>query len=329
MRFLKGLLCAFGLTSLASAKGLSWKLDKSCQTSDLNDMVTTAVNNAFAMANDEADVLTKILANQDLGQNKENILNVVKWMFTKDGEEPNRERIGVLKSIFTCSFILILEVGLLTVTARMSLLAKAKDRKDDEDPDGSTIVIYCGFDRFEPRPGGQWYDKDIDEVLEKDQSFEACKGLQPNVAYTWVPEENSKPSQVQLCPWFLNWMKSKDTKSLRDAEAKGLFWRAISKGLSKAHTLLTPIDVISLLDKVVLHELTHTRVAGESLDVDGPSFLTVRYGWNRCRKLAQEGSDDRNRQAQVNADSIALCGSAIRYIKQGKQVKENGDVEDK
>lgn len=106
-------------------------------------------------------------------------------------------------------------------------------------------------------------------------------------------------------------MKSKDTKSLKDAEAKGLFWRAISKGLSKTHKLLTPIDVASLLDKVILHELSHTRIGGEALDVDGPSFKDVRYGWNRCRKLAQEGSDDRNRQAQVNADSIALCGSGM------------------
>lgn len=104
-------------------------------------MVTTAVNSAFSMAGDEAGVLNKILANQDLGQDKENILNVVKWMFTKDGEEPNRERIGLLKSMFTCSYILIHEVGLLIVTARMSTLARAKDRKDDEDPDGSTVSL--------------------------------------------------------------------------------------------------------------------------------------------------------------------------------------------
>ncbi|KAJ5216528.1 uncharacterized protein N7498_002935 [Penicillium cinerascens] len=310
MRFLQGLLCAFGLISLASAKGPAWKLDSSCQTSDLNDMVTTAVNSAFSMAVDESDAFNKILSGGDLGPNKDNILDVVKWMFTKDNEEPNNERLAILRT-------------------RMNLLAKAKDRKDNEDPDGVTVVIYCGFDRFEARADGQWYDKDLDYVFKKDESFEACKGAQPVVAYTEVPKDRKKPSQVQLCPWFLNWMKSKDTKSLKEAEAKGLFWRAISKGLSKTHMLLTPIDVTSLLDKVILHELTHTRVGGESVDVDGPSFLTVRYGWNRCRKLAQEGSSDPSRQAQVNADSIALCGSAIRYIKEGKRVKKNGDVEDK
>lgn len=106
-------------------------------------------------------------------------------------------------------------------------------------------------------------------------------------------------------------MKSVDTKSLKDAQTKAKLYQGISKALSKMHTLLTPIDVESLLDKVILHELSHTSVAGGSLDVDGPSILTIKYGWNRCRKLAQEGSDKLEREAQVNADSIALFGSGM------------------
>ncbi|KAJ5455566.1 uncharacterized protein N7458_003830 [Penicillium daleae] len=307
MRFLKGLFCAFGLISLASAKGLSWKLDQSCQTDGIGDMVSNAVGSAFSMASDEYDVLNKLLTNQDLGANQENIRNVVKWMFMKDGEEPNNARLNLLKT-------------------RLSILVKAKDRKDNEEPDGSTIVVYCGFDRFKPTLDGRWYDEDLDEVLEKDQAFETCKGNEPTVAYTWNSPNKDKPPQIQICPWFINWMKSVDTHSLKDAQPKALFWRAVSTSLSKMHTLLTPIDVDSLLDKVILHELTHTRVAGVAEDVDGPSFATVRYGWNRCRKLAQEGSDDPERESQVNADSIALCGSAIRFIKDGREVKENGDV---
>jgi hypothetical protein len=106
-------------------------------------------------------------------------------------------------------------------------------------------------------------------------------------------------------------MKSVDTNNLKDAQTKAKVYQKVSKALSKMHTLLTPIDVESLLDKVTLHELSHTSIAGGSLDVDGPNFLTVRYGWNRCRKLAQEGSDDLKRESQVNADSIALCGSGM------------------
>jgi hypothetical protein len=126
-----------------------------------------------------------------------------------------------------------------------------------------------------------------------------------------VSKNPNKPSQVQICPWFINWMKSVDTKDFEDAKMKAKIYQGVSSTLSKMHTLLTPIDVVSLLDKVILHELSHTRVAGESLDVDGPSILTVKYGWNRCRKLAQEGSGNFNRQSQVNADSIALLGSGM------------------
>ncbi len=71
-------------------------------TPEIGDMVSSAVERAFAMASDEYDVLTKVLTNQDLGPNGDNIRNVVKWMFMKDGEEPNSKRLGILKSMSTC-----------------------------------------------------------------------------------------------------------------------------------------------------------------------------------------------------------------------------------
>lgn len=143
-------------------------------------------------------------------------------------------------------------------------------------------------------------------------------------------------------------MKQEDTKKLKDAKIKGNFWKYLSKAMVKLHVVLSPVDVASLLDKVILHELSHTRNAGKSLDVDEGSLATVRYGWKRCRELAQKGSRDHDQAAQFNADSIALCGSgmllhlqvtwyyfmddadgpiAIRFIKEGKEVKENGDVD--
>lgn len=120
--------------------------------------------------------------------------------------------------------------------------------------------------------------------------------------------------------------------------------------ITKIHVLLRPIDSISLLDKVILHKLTHTRNGRNNLDVDAIGSLegwaVVKYGWHRCRELAQEGSSDKKREAQRNADSIALCGSgesrsslyllvgfqgvdksmAIRFINQGLVVSENGKV---
>jgi hypothetical protein len=105
-------------------------------------MVSSAVESAFAMASDEADVLNKVLSNQDLGPNKDNIRNVLKWLFMKDGEEPNRDRLGVLKSMSTWFYVLILGTELLILTARMTFLAMAKDRKDNEDPDGNTVSFF-------------------------------------------------------------------------------------------------------------------------------------------------------------------------------------------
>jgi hypothetical protein len=109
---------------------------------DIGDMVSSAVESAFAMASDEADVLNKVLSNQDLGPNKDNIRNVLKWLFMKDGEEPNRDRLGVLKSMSTWFYVLILGTELLILTARMTFLAMAKDRKDNEDPDGNTVSFF-------------------------------------------------------------------------------------------------------------------------------------------------------------------------------------------
>jgi hypothetical protein len=105
------------------------------------------VERAFAMARAEYDVLNKLLTNQDLGPNRDNIRNVVKWMFTKDGEEPNRQRIGVLKSMSTCIYVLILETELLIVTARMGILASASTRKDNEEPDGNTVSLLVQLGR--------------------------------------------------------------------------------------------------------------------------------------------------------------------------------------
>jgi hypothetical protein len=110
-------------------------------------MVSSAVERAFAMARAEYDVLNKLLTNQDLGPNRDNIRNVVKWMFTKDGEEPNRQRIGVLKSMATCLYVLILETELLIVTARMGILASASTRKDNEEPDGNTVSLLVQLGR--------------------------------------------------------------------------------------------------------------------------------------------------------------------------------------
>lgn len=108
-------------------------------------------------------------------------------------------------------------------------------------------------------------------------------------------------------------MRKDEIAGIRKLPKKSRVYDKLSTGLVKMDTLLSPIDVLSNLDKVILHELTHTRNGGESKDVDDSNLLTVRYAWKRCRKLAKEGPTQITRQAQNNADSIALAGSGMDY----------------
>lgn len=69
--------------------------------------------------------------------------------------------------------------------------------------------------------------------------------------------------------------------------------------------VLTPIVIESILDKVILHEMTHTIVWGASRNIDESSLLKIRYGWRRCRDMAKEGETSRTSHGQQNADGIA------------------------
>ena len=122
---------------------------------------------------------------------------------------------------------------------------------------------------------------EIDEVLEKDESFKSWESAGPTVAYTLIVGR-SKPSQVQLCPWFIDWMRKDGIESALEVPRKSQFYSVLSKRLVKMDTLRSPIDVMSLLDKVILHELMHTRSGGETRDVDPSTLFTVKYTWKRC-----------------------------------------------
>lgn len=105
-------------------------------------MVVKAVESAFNMAQGELDAITKAVANEDLGENGDNIRNVIKWMFMKDDEGMDKSRVNVLKGMSTCLLSLRRQDrywALLTATANLGHLVKAKDRNDDADPDTDTV----------------------------------------------------------------------------------------------------------------------------------------------------------------------------------------------
>jgi len=116
-----------------------------------------------------------------------------------------------------------------------------------------------------------------------------------------------------MLPGFLQYAKGKkyDTKEdITSLRAK----MAIS-GLDKFITnkMYTPIDLMSLWDKCMLHEMMHTKPGGTKDDVGGFSG----YGWKNCKAMA-------NDKGKNNADSYALFGSAMFYASQGSPVDADG-----
>lgn len=128
-----------------------------------------------------------------------------------------------------------------------------------------------------------------------------------NLAYTYNPRNILTHSQLQVCPWFLEYAMKKDP-AFQDAVQRTL-WGKIMSGVTRIvkKAGYTDVDVLSLIDKVLLHELTHMKGAGSTLDVGGIGG----YGWKNCRKLSTVRTDVGAKRygPEKNADSIALFAS--------------------
>lgn len=68
--------------------------------------------------------------------------------------------------------------------------------------------------------------------------------------------------QIQICPFFLDWALPKETKELLSTVATGTQYRRIWRDVTIRLALklgskwkYTPIDAVSLFDKVLLHEV--------------------------------------------------------------------------
>lgn len=161
----------------------------------------------------------------------------------------------------------------------------------------------------------EWVDKDSGLVYNNEkEAFKSCheiKPVDPTVAYVEVVGDNGI-SQVQMCPYFMSWLKEKEFTSFKDTapssvQTKKLLMKAVTKVLkSRGLDFLTEIDVLSLFDKVILHELTHTRPGQQTNDVSFPwhlqwqwlfssSLFFDRLIWEKAsEKLSMVGSDARS-----------------------------------
>ncbi|KAI1407399.1 hypothetical protein F5Y13DRAFT_206438 [Hypoxylon sp. FL1857] len=166
----------------------------------------------------------------------------------------------------------------------------------------------------------------IDTFGDGIKDCEPTSGVSGIKAYT-AREPKSNPqadirtlrSYIMICPWYLQKMGVAPVPT-----AKG-FSNLLKSSVRKIDIALdkimpdgdkTGMDLIALLDHTILHELTHTNLAGNAEDLDGLNS----YGWKNVRKLSARTD------AYRNAESLAFFGLAVNRTQEGWQISENGNV---
>lgn len=79
-----------------------------------------------------------------------------------------------------------------------------------------------------------------------------------NFAYTQRPQRIDRYDQIQICPWFLQWAVAQDYKTKADYKPSFMSNMALRLDDWITGKWYTPIDLISLFDKVILHEVSVT-----------------------------------------------------------------------
>ncbi|PGG99510.1 hypothetical protein AJ79_08512 [Helicocarpus griseus UAMH5409] len=310
---LAGLTCLFGQSMGLSEKG--WILDDSCKTSKdprKENLIAQMADSAFEMANLAHDELEKQLSGK---QKDVDIQNALKWMFLPDNKGP--------KDIVLPEFDK-LRSTLQNVTELSKRLPDTTSRWKNP----NVVIIYCTLDRFKKRKNGDWSDKAAKLVI-PDADYQACFPQTPNAkkGVAWTNVQYNHPehaSHLQLCPWWVDLIMEAKYVTFKDLPKKALLGPAEwERKMKQAGWNGVPIDTVGLFDRTFLHELTHTRYAGETFD--------NAYKWKPCRDLAKKdipGIDEKS--AQRNADSIAFAGLAIRlnkYRQRPLRVLEDGMFE--
>ncbi|KAI0883960.1 uncharacterized protein GGS22DRAFT_195095 [Annulohypoxylon maeteangense] len=170
------------------------------------------------------------------------------------------------------------------------------------------VAIFCDETRLEKV---DWSTELYDSVIEDLHNMNNdC-----NNAFMYTDTFENKPDVIQMCPWFLQYVRAKKyhtTQDLTSTRAK-LAVAGLDKLITKM--LYRPIDLLTLWDKCMLHEMMHTKAGGLKDDVNGFSG----YGWKNCKKISTEAD-----KCFDNADSFAILGSALYWKTQGREIDDNG-----
>ncbi|KAL9015519.1 MAG: hypothetical protein Q9185_007084 [Variospora sp. 1 TL-2023] len=182
---------------------------------------------------------------------------------------------------------------------------------NDDKTNPKEVVVYCDISRYVERKDEDgktlFYDPDINQAESEESLIKGGCGTPTSgaaMAYTVKQRDTSKIQQIQICPWYMNFVASVEYKVARTNTLKGWFFRLVDAVQSWWGTRTT-MDALSLFDSTMLHELTHTRDAGGTEDLGAEP-----YGWKNCVDLKERGGFN-------NADSLALFALAAEVWSQG------------
>ncbi|KAI0006479.1 hypothetical protein F4779DRAFT_596372 [Xylariaceae sp. FL0662B] len=147
----------------------------------------------------------------------------------------------------------------------------------------------------------------------------------PGVRTRVFTTSGSGRSYIMFCPWYLEKMGKMKVPRLKKLltllkNPKYILNQGLAKFIPSRRPPPAPpepaIDTLASIEKTILHELTHTRYAGRSDDIDG----VESYRWANIRRLSTR--DD----AYNNADSLAYFGLCASLIREGWKITEDGDA---
>lgn len=140
----------------------------------------------------------------------------------------------------------------------------ARDHSRLTSPRSKRQIIYCDLSRYVERKEEEdgkvvvkMYDPDIDEVETKANLVAGGCGTAVSgtaTAFTVTQRKAQKIQQIQICPWFMNYVASVQYQVVRTNTLKGWIYRA----LNLRPTWLggrTAMDALALFDHTVLHEV--------------------------------------------------------------------------
>jgi hypothetical protein len=138
-------------------------------------------------------------------------------------------------------------------------------------PGGNGIIdvrFYCTVKRIEKVGKDIYRNKDRDiryNPHDKMSSFAFCYDLLPPTLALTMTGFEGQFNEIQICPWFLEksrGFKVSDLSDISHATHQPVF-AALSRMALPAvsRAIYTPIDSFVLMDKVIVHELTHSDQA--------------------------------------------------------------------